>query len=1182
MKLIVKTVSFFVICLSCTVTADTNTVYSVPDAGELSAYDPPEVTVIQSGHGDAEIVLGWWGWPGAKGAPSALQKAARQAVADPDQSKYSFEYDAASWQFYDKYYPRTVDTIKKAVALGAWEVAGGTYSIQTTYQIGLESNVRQWVWGQKTLKEIINIDAKTFHFQEFMLFPQLPMFLKNVGIDQTLYQNHHPPLGRVHKDYCGVKWWEANDGSRVKAISDYPGLLVGWPDLKNLKSTPITLDSFIRNNVPVPTETFNPDESSFYFNAMDATDSYGNLTSINSYLLETEILTAERLATVVSIMSGADYSDQIRSAWNRLLTIQSHGIMYCPGNAFASAVGSSTFEGAKYHRDAGLKFASFVKNKCLKFISENIRTISDKPGSALVVFNPLGFRDTRIIKKALSFEPGQTRNIRILHGNKPIKFALTNTDRYPDGSLKKAEICFKAQEMPGIGYRVYNIEYCPNPPEINSSTGIVVNEPAGTVENQFVKIQFNKNGDIGAVYSKSQNRIILGTDARTEPATQWRSDRTVAIRLRDTWEQTALSQVHGYQPRGWEVVQSNAMKVIVKARFESPMSHVSIYLTLYDNLPAMDITVEHVSKNPQGDMLVNSSGEQQERVWLDFIPAFRGDSKCNTIADVLRQKRNYYFSNTWINYSNTETAFTIMHKGIHAWQEGHCHLRITRKSDFALSAQLGQTINGLITGLARFNTKYADDGVLRQEFSLLVENITDEYQIEKAAQRFHFDMPMTVTAQHDGLSAEKEFINIKSDNAIVSAFYADITTDKKPALRLFNPSQKEVEVELSAGFDYGKIQDTRFDGVNKNNPYNMPGKIPIAGTGLSTVKFSETDMDRKGKRQEGVTFSSIPYIEKGKGNYYFDAPLESYRFVHQYALYRDSDDYVYTYTDPYDEMEVDFSEGSREGDYRIFNGQVHVPLSCQNKQIRLIATWKTSKKWGINISALTDNYSQRADEPVTVVVNGKTLPHYNYDLTNYVDFGANNKIRLEVLAPNVPDSVLQKRPSLFGSLDAIEKFGDLDKGKLRIGKVINQENYKSLSDCSIMNPDFENGDLNGWQSSGPVKVTDNDGGKGPNRYVHITKNGSMEQKIAIQPGNYIFKVKVKANDAKCLIGVTNSSGFEVSNLIADAGVWENHSVRFTVPKGVHDAKIFVRHAEGKGHVQLDDFVVFANKVAKNF
>ncbi len=173
MKLIVKTVSFFVICLSCTVTADTNTVYSVPDAGELSAYDPPEVTVIQSGHGDAEIVLGWWGWPGAKGAPSALQKAARQAVADPDQSKYSFEYDAASWQFYDKYYPRTVDTIKKAVALGAWEVAGGTYSIQTTYQIGLESNVRQWVWGQKTLKEIININAKTFHFQEFMAFPSV-------------------------------------------------------------------------------------------------------------------------------------------------------------------------------------------------------------------------------------------------------------------------------------------------------------------------------------------------------------------------------------------------------------------------------------------------------------------------------------------------------------------------------------------------------------------------------------------------------------------------------------------------------------------------------------------------------------------------------------------------------------------------------------------------------------------------------------------------------------------------------------------------------------------------------------------------------------------------------------------------------------------------------------------------
>jgi|APSaa5957512622_1039677.scaffolds.fasta_scaffold207699_1 hypothetical protein len=72
-------------------------------------------------------------------------------------------------------------------------------------------------------------------------------------------------------------------------------------------------------------------------------------------------------------------------------------------------------------------------------------------------------------------------------------------------------------------------------------------------------------------------------------------------------------------------------------------------------------------------------------------------------------------------------------------------------------------------------------------------------------------------------------------------------------------------------------------------------------------------------------------------------------------------------------------------------------------------------------------------------------------------------------------------PRLLGCLDAIEKLGNLDTGKRRIGKIITKKNYKSLSNCSIMNPDFESGNLNGRQ--GAEQVCD------------ITKNGSMEQKI---------------------------------------------------------------------------------------
>lgn len=90
--------------------------------------------------------------------------------------------------------------IRKAVSLGAWEVVGGTYSEHLPYQVNLDPNVRQWVLGTKTIKEIIGQPVETFNYQEFVLFPQLPMFLINVGINKSMYENLRLRCGRVQKD----------------------------------------------------------------------------------------------------------------------------------------------------------------------------------------------------------------------------------------------------------------------------------------------------------------------------------------------------------------------------------------------------------------------------------------------------------------------------------------------------------------------------------------------------------------------------------------------------------------------------------------------------------------------------------------------------------------------------------------------------------------------------------------------------------------------------------------------------------------------------------------------------------------------------------------------------------------------------------------------------------------------
>ncbi len=87
---------------------------------------------------------------------------------------------------------------------------------------------------RRTIREVLGQQVETYDYQEFMIFPQLPMFLRNVGIRQTVCENHLRICGRVRSGLTGAAWWDAADGSRVKAVSQNPAIRVGCPDVVHL------------------------------------------------------------------------------------------------------------------------------------------------------------------------------------------------------------------------------------------------------------------------------------------------------------------------------------------------------------------------------------------------------------------------------------------------------------------------------------------------------------------------------------------------------------------------------------------------------------------------------------------------------------------------------------------------------------------------------------------------------------------------------------------------------------------------------------------------------------------------------------------------------------------------------------------------------------------------------------
>jgi hypothetical protein len=1153
--------------------------HSVIATAGVDPSNQKNLEIISVSHGDAELVLGWWGWYGGTShVASVLEKAADAAISDPENCKFTFEYDGVTFEFYDKFYPTVTAKIRKAAALGAWEVVGGTYAEPLPYQISLESVIRQWVYGTRSIKEIVGQPVKTFHYQEFMLFPQLPIILSGVGIDKTVYENHLAISGRLHKNFRGAKWWIANEGSRILAISDSSGLFVDWPDLLHIKSSKFTLSEYLEKEAVNLLGSFNPSEKDFYFDAAGYTDSYGNLASINNCLVETRLLTAERFATIAYIQSGLDMLDQIEAAWKALLGSQTHGVMYCGSEAYCSEVGASTYEAARYLRQVSDQLAKDVLQKSLLSIAESADTRANFPGKALVIFNPLGFPASGYVEKQISFSEGEASSFNIIVNSLDVAFSAQKQLFYQDGSLKTSDIFFKVDDLPSLGYRTYHISFEKPGSSVIKNSSFLVDQTSRTVENAFLKVSFDANGCIASIFSKTQGVLLLGADDGSEAETAY--DKTAAIRLRNT-----LGREDWYAPRGWEVVEETPIRVIVRSKYESNLANCSIYLTLYDELERLDIRVEWTAKDTQGDILTNSAGEKKERVWLDFIPAFPGSIKCDTIADVLNEPRSYYFSNTWINYTAEDLGFTILHKGIHAWDVGYCAQEPREKKERALSAQLGQTENSWIPGMLRINTKFAQDGIICQEFALLPLFSRDEYFLHKATQNYYFNFPVIEQDLHSGSDSEYSFMEVSSDNALITAFYANLSSGKKPAVRLWNPRNQSIVARCKVGFDIEEFQEVRLDGNALGFSCNNLRQIKLPPTGLKTFQLVGLTSIPSKKGNTGIGFTTLPCITLN-GDFLFDAPLESYRLYTHYAEYRGENQKVYQITDPYVDLDMDLNEVSKQGDFRVWTGSITLPEEYDGCRVRLVLAWGTEKQGGIGSCLLTNNYLQRADEPISVFVNGNEVETFDFNLSSHVRFGIENSIRILVLAPEVPIEELRKRSSIiqYGVLDGQGVFGNLRSARLRIGRKINSENCQNIADCTLTNPGFESEDLFGWRKDGDVSVSNRDDKAGRNFHALLKPSSRLEQDITIRPGNYVLRVNAKSIGLPGSIGICISGAEASSTIPLEPENWTTVSLPFSVPEGIEVITLFssAHGLQREGSILLDDFRVIANRVAKDF
>ena len=344
-------------------------------------------------------------------------------------AKGQVNFDAIGYEKMAAEAPDALASLRAAVAAGQVEVAGASYGQPYGLFHGGESNVRQRVYGARTVRRLLGVWPRTFWEEEFDFFPQLPQMLRGAGFEyaslffQWTWHTPHMP-----REETPAIWWEGQDGSRLLASPRHPLNLHQWPeDFAGLLESPALLqaetpclvqwlelmpspDWMCRAELMLPQLRALVDNPRFdvrfvtlpeylcLVKPMAVTRRYtlddvfhGMSLGKNADLFrrlsrqtEQSVLSAESLAALAGLF-GRPYPSwdvyptwELEEAWRELLAAQHHDNDECEG--LCGHVGQRSYE-----RSLGL--SRHVAERTLKTLA---RRSAGPPGRWLV-YNPLGW-----------------------------------------------------------------------------------------------------------------------------------------------------------------------------------------------------------------------------------------------------------------------------------------------------------------------------------------------------------------------------------------------------------------------------------------------------------------------------------------------------------------------------------------------------------------------------------------------------------------------------------------------------------------------------------------------------------------------------------------------------------------------------------------------------------------------
>ncbi|MGA8942949.1 MAG: glycoside hydrolase family 38 C-terminal domain-containing protein [Thermoactinomyces sp.] len=205
----------------------------------------------------------------------------------------------------------------------------------------------------------------------------------------------------------------------------------------------------------------------------------------------------ERTGVIADWLGGAPYpKEKLNTAWKRFIWHQMHDDL--TGTSLPSAYQISW-------NDYILSLNQFAEELVngVGAVSRSLNT--NTAGIPVVVYNPLSKARQDAVEATVTFADA-VKAVKVYGPDgKEVPSQVSKVDG------KKVTLTFLA-DMPSVGYKVYEIK--PASEASKMDTGLKATP--STLENKYLKVTIDKNGDIASVYDKANKKELLAKPARLE------------------------------------------------------------------------------------------------------------------------------------------------------------------------------------------------------------------------------------------------------------------------------------------------------------------------------------------------------------------------------------------------------------------------------------------------------------------------------------------------------------------------------------------------------------------------------------------------------------------------------------------------------------------------------------------